>query len=174
MPAGDSETTMPYDLDGITDRIEWLEKAFRRLLRLLGNLRDEVDEGKQDRQRPRRDDRAGEIVIVRPLAEIGVATFTEADVGPPYVPATIVPATGDAIIWQDYEGGSPGEMWATRYVQRWEPEPEPGAYVDEEAVVEVDNFNARDAIPADAHYIVCVRRPNGRLKALVWDCGATA
>jgi hypothetical protein len=160
---------MAFGLDTIIARIEWLEKHLRRL---ADRIADAEDKAEQDRMRePRPPDRTGEIVIVRPLGAIGMASFTEAVTGPPYQAARLVPATGDAVIWQDWSE-STGEMRAFRYVTRWDPDPEPdGTFSNEDAIVTVDNFNRRESIPATADYIVCVRRGNGRLKALLWDCG---
>lgn len=159
---------MPLGLESIVLRIMRLEKIVRRLRAAIDEAEDKADRDRGNRDRP---SRIGEIVIVRPLEAIGTASFTEAVTGPPYQAARLVPATGDCIVWQDYPAGSPGEMRALRYVRRWDPEAEPPAYVDEDAIVEVDNFNRRESIPSAADYIVCVRRPDGRLKALVWDCG---
>ena len=172
---------MPLGIEDAVLRIMRLEKWLRRLSEKLADLAGQVGEvrlGVTTFGDPR-GFRVGEIVIVRPLAAIGMATFTEEvpyDAGPPEVPyaaARLVPATGNAIIWQDVDDDT-GEMRAFRYVTRWDPDPAPdGTYTPVEAIVEVDNFNRREGIPADADYIVCVRRRNGRLKALVWDCGAS-
>lgn len=170
---------MAFGLDSLVRRIEWLEVNLRRLREHLADLADQIGQVRlRDPDREGRD-RVGEIVVVRPLEAIGVASFTEAIPADPlatppvpYTPARIVPATGNAIVWQDWDVGT-GELRARRYVRRWSPEPEPGGtYTDTDAVVVVDNVNDDEGIPATAKYVICVRRPGGRLVAMTWHCGA--
>ena len=169
---------MPLGIEDIVLRVMRLEKWLRKFGDRLADLADQV--GQLRLRDPDRDgrDRVGEIVIVRPLEAIGVASFTEAipadpeAIPPvPYTPARIVPATGNAIVWQDWGAGT-GELRARRYVRRWDPEPEPdGTYSVVDAIVVVDNINDDEGIPATARYVICVRRPSGRLIAVSWHCG---